>query len=48
MKKTHIIEKKDAKHQQVWEWEETPETIKALKQLHESVKKVNKLSSQIK
>jgi len=24
-----------------WEWEETPETIEALKQLHESVKKVN-------
>ena len=24
-----------------WVWEETPETIKALKQLHETVKKVN-------
>lgn len=24
-----------------WEWEETPETIEALKQLHESVNKVN-------
>jgi hypothetical protein len=24
-----------------WEWEETPETIEALKELHESVKKVN-------
>jgi len=24
-----------------WEWEETPETIEALKQLHETVKKVN-------
>lgn len=24
-----------------WQWEETPETIEALKQLHETVKKVN-------
>lgn len=24
-----------------WTWEETPETIEALKQLHETVKKVN-------
>jgi len=24
-----------------WEWEETPETIETLKQLHETVKKVN-------
>jgi len=24
-----------------WEWEETPETIEALKQLHETVKSVN-------
>ena len=24
-----------------WSWKETPETIEALKQLHETVKKVN-------
>lgn len=24
-----------------WEWEETPETIEALKQLHEAVKQAN-------
>jgi hypothetical protein len=24
-----------------WEWKETPETIEALKQLHETVSKVN-------
>lgn len=29
------------KHGNSWEWEETPETIEALKQLHETVKKVN-------
>jgi hypothetical protein len=25
----------------VWEWEETPKTIEALKQLHETVKQSN-------
>ena len=25
----------------IWEWEETPETIEALKQLHETVQQVN-------
>ena len=29
----------------VWTWEETPEVIEALKQLHESVKKVNEQQS---
>jgi hypothetical protein len=29
------------KNENQWEWEETPETIEALKQLHETVKKVN-------
>jgi len=24
-----------------WEWEETPETIEALKQLHDTVKNIN-------
>jgi hypothetical protein len=28
-----------------WEWEETPETIEALKQLHDTVKKVNENAS---
>ena len=28
-----------------YEWEETPETIEALKQLHETVKKVNENAS---
>lgn len=34
-KKTHIIEKKDSKHSQTWEWEETPELIEALKKLRQ-------------
>lgn len=29
------------KHAQQWEWEETPETIEALKQLHNSVERAN-------
>lgn len=29
------------KNENPWEWEETPETIEALKQLHETVKQVN-------
>lgn len=29
------------KNGNTWAWDETPETIKALKKLHESVKKVN-------
>jgi hypothetical protein len=29
------------KNDNQWYWEETPETIEALKQLHETVKKVN-------
>jgi hypothetical protein len=29
------------KNQNQWEWEETPETIEALKQLHETVQRVN-------
>lgn len=29
------------KNKNFWEWEETPETIEALKELHETVKKVN-------
>ena len=34
--KKHTIEKKNAKHSQEWSWEETPEVIAALKQLHKS------------
>jgi hypothetical protein len=31
-----------------WEWEETPETIDALKQLHTTVKKVNENATDTK
>jgi hypothetical protein len=31
------------KNQNQWTWEETPETVEALKQLHQSVKNVNEV-----
>ena len=34
--KTHTIEKKNPQHNQIWEWEETPEVLEALKKLDES------------
>ena len=47
--RTHTIEKKNPKHKQVWEWQETPEVLAAIEQLHkssqavENVGKVKKL-----
>ena len=47
--KTYTIEKKDESRKQVWEWEETPELVKAIEQLHKSsqavddIGKINKL-----
>lgn len=29
------------KNDNEWSWEETPETIKALKELHETIKRIN-------
>ena len=34
--KTHTIEKKKDTHKQIWEWEETPELLAAIEQLHKS------------
>ena len=44
--KTHTIEKKEGKKTQIWEWEETPELVKAIEQLQKSsqaVKDVGKI-----
>ena len=38
--RTHTIKKKDESKNQVWEWEETPELRKALKQLEKSSEEV--------
>ena len=34
--RSHTIEKKKDTHKQVWEWEETPELLAAIEQLHKS------------
>ena len=44
--KTHTVEKKNPKNNQVWEWEETPELLAAIEQLQKSsqaVKDVGKI-----
>ena len=47
--RTHTIEKKEGKKTQIWEWEETPELLAAIEQLHKSsqavedIGKINKL-----
>ena len=45
-KRTYTIEKKNPQHNQIWEWEETPELLAALEQLEKSsqaVKDIGKL-----
>ena len=39
-KKSHLIEKKNPQHNQLWEWEETPELLKALEDLEASTGEV--------
>ena len=34
--KTYTVKKKNPKDTQIWEWEETPEVVAALEQLHKS------------
>ena len=41
--KTHTVEKKNPKNNQIWEWEETPEVVKAIEQLHKSAEAVKAL-----
>ena len=38
--KTYTIEKKNTQHNQIWEWEETPEILAALEQLSKSTQVV--------
>ena len=42
--KTHTVEKKNPKNNQVWEWEETPELLAAIEQLKTSSKVVEDLA----
>ena len=34
--RTHTVEKKNPKNNQEWSWEETPEVLAAIEQLHKS------------
>ena len=34
--RTHTVEKKNPKNNQLWEWEETPELLAAIEQLQKS------------
>ena len=43
--KTHTVEKKNPKTNQIWEWEETPEVVKAIEQLHKSAEAVKAIGS---
>ena len=38
--KTYTVEKKNPKHTQIWEWEETPEVINAVEHLRTSTEAV--------
>ena len=46
--KTHTIEKKNPQHNQIWEWEETPELLAALEQLSKSTQLVKDAGSVVK
>ena len=41
--KTHIVEKKNSKNNQEWSWEETPELLAAIEQLHKSSQAVKEV-----
>ncbi len=41
--KTYTLEKKNPKHKQIWEWEETPELVAAIEQLHKSSEALEKI-----
>ena len=43
--KTHTVEKKNPKHNQIWEWEETAEVVKAIEQLRKSSEAVKAVGS---
>ena len=43
--RTHTVEKKNPKNNQVWEWEETPELLAAIEQLQKSSQAVKDIGS---
>ena len=46
--KTHTVEKKNPKNNQIWEWEETPELLAAIEQLSKSTQVVKSLAGVVK
>ena len=46
--RTYTVEKKNPKHNQIWEWEETPELVAAVEQLSKSAQVVKSLVSVVK
>ena len=46
--RTHTVEKKNPKNNQIWEWEETPEVVEALEQLSKSTQVVKSLINVVK
>ena len=42
--RSHTVEKKNPKHNQIWEWEETPALVDAIKALEVSSNKVKGLA----
>ena len=47
-KRTYTIEKKNPQHNQIWEWEETPEVLAALEQLSKSTQLAKDSGSVVK
>ena len=45
VKRTYELKKKNPKHNQIWEWEETPEVVNAIEQLHKSSEAVKAVGS---
>ena len=43
--KTHTVEKKNPKNNQEWSWEETPEVLAAIEQLHKSSQAVKDIGN---
>ena len=41
--RTHTIKKKNPKHEQIWEWEETPELVDALRRLEVSCERLSRI-----
>ena len=46
--RTYTIEKKNPQHNQIWEWEETPELLAAIEQLSKSTQVVKSLAGVVK